>query len=71
MLGREGGSGVEGEEGPSCEATPLPLPQSFWPHMPTKPSSGLAQVFGQQDLSVSNPSSGSQILWPCGVLPFS
>lgn len=48
----------------------LPLPQSFWPHMPSKPSSGLAQVFGQQDSSVSNPSSGSQILRPCGVLPF-
>ena len=40
-LGREGGNVVEGEEGPSCEATP---PQSFWPHMPSKLSSGLAQV---------------------------
>ena len=40
-LGREGGNVVEGEEGPSCEATP---PQSFWPHKPSKLSSGLAQV---------------------------
>lgn len=31
---------------------------------------GLTQTFRQQDLSISNPSSGGQILRPCGVLPF-
>lgn len=64
------GRGRERKRAPSEVRLPrLPLPQSFWPHMPSNPQwigPGLTQVFGQQDSSVSNPSSGSQILRPWG-----
>lgn len=73
-VGQGGGNVVEGEEGPSGEAAPPPSPPELLaPHaLQTLQwiGPGLTQVFGQQDSSVSNPSSGSQILRPCGVLPF-
>lgn len=70
-VGQGGGNAGRGRRPAVRLALPTPLLLALLAlHTLQWTGLSLTQIFRQQDLSISSPSSGGQILRPCGVLPF-